>query len=179
MKRKDDSNMIAGKHHICMIGAICMMIMLGIGSSGFISAAGDDAVLQTAGFDEKEYVQLLQEEGPGERLITEKVSYRNLMPGERYYLQGKLILRTEDESEEVISTAYCGFTAESADGTVALEYVLPDMDYSGKKIISHTQLSRVSVWYPEESSSEEGLLGPAVSRVPVAEMESFLPDDPN
>lgn len=86
--------------------------------------------------------------GPGEIVVTDRVDYRGLLPGDTFILKGELIDR---QTRITIASAQKTFTAEKADGSESLEfsftaeeghtYVAVEYLYTGGHLItSHTDL---------------------------------------
>jgi len=110
-------------------------------------------------------------------VIEEKVSYTKLVPGENYYMEGRLYnIEKESDSEREVAKAFCSFIPAESSGTVVLEYRVDVLELPASGLVSRISLDRMNVWYPEERSDGEGRLGPATTREPVANEEEKVPD---
>ena len=171
--------MIGRNHHILAATVISVMLVLCGGNVKKDVDANDGSVVLQVDFAEEEPGETTGETTAKEEYetlkIVESVQYRNLIPGKRYYIQGRLMQKTPAGPGAVISSTSCSFIPDSGSGTVVLEYTVKAEDYNGQELTSRIQLSRVSTWYPEDPSTGEGQLGPATSRIPVAEDEAPVP----
>lgn len=88
----------------------------------------------TAAFKENGLKEIL----PGEIItIVDEVSYKNLIPGTTYKIKGVLMDKSTGEpllSENEKITSEMEFTAEEADGTINMEFILNASELSGKSV---------------------------------------------
>lgn len=82
--------------------------------------------------------------------LTDTVTYKNLVPGTKYVLKGILVGKRTEEDGSVVEfeitsndepiTATKSFTAETADGEIALDFTFCGLDMKGYEVVAYESL---------------------------------------
>lgn len=80
----------------------------------------------------------------GNRVITDTVEMKNLVPGQVYTLEGKFVDKTN--TRVAIATATKQFTATTANMSETLEFTIDTSKYAGKDLVAFEYLKVNSTW---------------------------------